>query len=310
MENSNRIIEWLLHESDPSIVYQVNRDLLKKPQKEIQEYQNQIVQQGWGKELLNKRNDIGHWGNGFYNPKWTCTHYVLYELVQLEIPTDNQKCVQSTAMLLENPFGKDGGINYAKTVEYSDVCINGMILAITSYFNIKNPKINEIIDYLLKVQMKDGGWNCQYHQGAKHSSLHTTISVIEGLKTYLSNNYTYQNQVIEEALKRSIEFILKHHLFKSDKTGEVINEEFFKPYFPVRWKYDILRCLDLFRKYNIPYDERMAEALEKIKESYNKNGKWKAYSQPGKTYFIMEKQGTESKWNTLRALRLLYHYNI
>jgi len=309
MEEYKQIIEWLLHDSDPSILYQVKRDLLKIPITEIQQYQDQITQKGWGKTLLSKRNDNGHWGNGVYNPKWTCTHYVLYELVQLETAKNNEKCKKSAELLLTCSIGKGGGINYAKTVEYSDVCINGMILTITSHFNIQNPQINKIIDYLMKVQMKDGGWNCEYFHNARHSSLHTTISVIEGLKTYLSNDYTYQNKVIEEAIKRAIEYILKHHLFKRETTGEVIRDEFFKYYFPIRWKYDILRCLDLFQKYNIKYDNRMNEALEKIEKSCNKKGKWKAYSQAGKTYFVMEKQGTESKWNTLRALRVLKHYN-
>ncbi|KUO70571.1 MAG: hypothetical protein APF77_22090 [Clostridia bacterium BRH_c25] len=309
MEEYRQIIEWLLQDSDPSLTYQVNRDLLKRPEKEIQEYQMQIARKGWGKELLDKRRDNGQWGNGVYNPKWTCTHYVLYELVQLEMEKSNDSCRQSAELLLTYPVGRDGGINYARTVEYSDVCINGMILTITSYFNIQNPRIIEIVDYLLKVQMKDGGWNCEYFHGARHSSLHTTISVIEGLKTYLGNSNIYQSKAIEEALKGSIEFILKHRLFRSETTGEVIKDEFFKFYFPIRWKYDILRCLDLFRKYDVQYDRRMDEALEKLAKSCNGNGRWKAYSQPGKTYFIMEKQGVESKWNTLRALRVLMHYN-
>ncbi|HYE84671.1 MAG TPA: hypothetical protein VEG39_21220 [Clostridia bacterium] len=310
MEKYSQIIEWLLHDSDPSIMYQAQRDLLKKPDKEIQEYQMQIAQKGWGKALLDKRNDNGHWGNGIYNPKWTCTHYVLYELVQLEIEKSNDKCRQSAELLLTYPVGRDGGINYARTVEYSDVCINGMILTITSYFNIHSPGINEIIDYLLKVQMKDGGWNCEYFHGARHSSLHTTISVIEGLRTCLDNSYTYQNKAIEEALQRSIEFILKHQLFKSETTGEVIKDEFLKYFYPIRWKYDILRCLDLFRKYKVQYEKRMDEALERLGKSCNRNGRWKACSQAGKTYYTMEKQGTESKWNTLRALRVLMYYTM
>jgi len=309
MEEYMEIIEWLLHDSDPSIIYQVKRDLLKQPCEELEDIQHQIIQNGWGKELLNKRRNDGHWGNGCYNPKWTCTHYVLYELLQLEIPRNQKECKESAKVLLSNPYGKDGGINYAKTVEYSDVCINGMILTIAAYFGIKSEQMDSIIEYLLKVQMNDGGWNCEYIHNAKHSSLHTTISVLEGLETYLINHYTYRRNEIETVIEQSIDFILRHYLFRSETTGEIIKDEFLKYTFPIRWKYDILRCLDLFRKYDIQYDERMEEAFEIIERTCNKNGRWKAYTQPGKTYFILEKPGSDSKWNTLRALRVLIHYN-
>jgi hypothetical protein len=189
MEEKNKIIDWLVNGSDPAILYQVSRDLLKRPVTVTRIYQQQISEYGWGKELLKQRHNDGHWGNGFYNPKWTCTHYVLYELVQLGIDSGNRDCRDSASMILSCPGGKDGGINYARTVEYSDVCINGMILTITCYFDRRSEVIKEIIDYLLEVQMKDGGWNCVYFQGAIHSSLHTTISVIEGLETYIGKKY-------------------------------------------------------------------------------------------------------------------------
>ena len=302
------IIEWLTSDSDPAILYQARRDLLNLPVAETRQYQQQISERGWGKELLKQRHKNGHWGNGFYNPKWTCTHYVLYELVQLGIDSDSPECRKSASLILSCPAGKDGGINYARTVEYSDVCINGMIMTIVCYFGLQGKIIDEIIDYLVKMQMKDGGWNCAYFQGATHSSLHTTISVIEGLETCIANKYTYREKEIRNAVNMAVEFILKHKLYRSERTGEIIKDEFFKFSFPVRWKYDILRCLDLFRKYDVKYDERMDEALKKIEASASKNGKWKACTQAGKTYFSMEKPGTESKWNTLRALRVLMHY--
>jgi len=308
MEEYHKTVDWLIEDSDPAILFQASRDLLKLPDIKIHLYQKQISEHGWGQALLSHRNKDGHWGNGFYNPKWTCTHYVLYELVQLEIEQDNQECKDSALLILSCPLGKDGGINYAKTVEYSDVCVNGMIVTIMGYFGLQQEIIEEIIDYLLRVQMIDGGWNCMYLHGARHSSLHTTISVIEGFKIYLNNNDPRRKEEIKNAVGNAVEFILKHHLFKSETTGEIIKDEFFKYCFPVRWKYDILRCLDLFRKYDVKYDERMDEALSIIEKACNKNGKWKACSQAGKTYFVMEKPGSESKWNTLRALRVLTHY--
>ena len=83
---------------------------------------------------------------------------------------------------------------------------------------------------------------------------------------------------------------------------------FLKYTFPIRWKYDILRCLDYFQKSNLEYDDRMYDAINIIINSKNKNGQWKAYSQPGKVFILIDKNGSPSKWNTLRALRVLNRY--
>jgi hypothetical protein len=302
------ILDWLLQEADPALRYQVSRDLLDGPEAHVKEIQQGIGSSGYGKLLLDRRNADGHWGNGAYNPKWTCTHYVLFELLQLGLSSANKQCRESALLLLDNPVGRDGGINYAKTIEYSDVCVNGMLLSVASYFDCGPENVTPLIEYLLKVQMRDGGWNCEYIHDAVHSSLHTTISVLEGLTRYLSAGYANETERIRKAIARGIEFILRHKLYKSETTGEMIKDEFFKYTFPIRWKYDILRCLDYFRAALIPYDERMEDALALIINSRTRDGKWKAFSQPGKTYFIMEKNGAPGKWNTMRALRVLKYY--
>ena len=113
--------------------------------------------------------------------------------------------------------------------------------------------------------MADGGWNCAYYQGGSRSSLHTTIGVIEGLWAFLvamARRDGYRSSDIRAAIAGGVDFILRHRLYRSERTGEMIKDEFFKFAFPVRWKYDVLRCLDLFRRNGVPYDGRMAEALD------------------------------------------------
>lgn len=303
------IIDWLLNDSDPSLKYQVSRDLLHQPESKLRALQIQIENKGHGKYLLDKRNQNGHWGNGVYNPKWICTHYVVFELIQINISPTNKKCYESTELLLNQPIGIDGGINYAKTVKYSDVCINGMLLYFASYFRFPIDVFSHIIDFILNVKMQDGGWNCEYFNRATHSSLHTTISVLEGLSQYiLINQYTYRKQEIIDSIYRGNEFILDHELYKSSTTGEVIKDDFFKYYFPIRWKYDILRCLDYFQKNNVQYDDRMYDAINIIKNSKNSNSQWKGFSQPGKVFLLIDKNCSPSKWNTLRAFRVLNCY--
>lgn len=305
----NETIDWLLRDSDPALEYQVRRDLLSEPVSHLEKIRKRIPESGWVKSLLDRRKANGHWGEGAYNPKWTCTHYVLYELCQLEAPGDLETCRESARLLLSCPEGLDGGINYARTVEYSDVCVNGMLLTIAGHFGLERGEAEKLIDYLLRVGMADGGWNCEYLRGGTHSSLHTTIAVVEGLGTWLRAGKGYREDEILVALAGGVEFILRHSLYKSERTGETIRDEFFRFFFPVRWKYDILRCLDLFRKLGLPFDGRMGEALVKVAEAASKSGRWKASSQPGKTYFMTEKNGAEGRWNSLRALRVLERYS-
>ena len=267
-----------------------------------------IASEGLGRALLEKRRGDGHWGNGVYNPKWTCTHYTLFELVQLGIDPDNEACGESASLLLDFSAGKDGGVNYARTVEYSDVCINGMILNIACYFGIRDERARQLADFLLSVQMADWGWNCEYYHGARKSSLHTTISILEGISRFLGLGDRYRNRELEVARSRGIEFILKHELYKTSTTGEVIKDEFLKFCFPVRWKYDICRCLDFFQGERIDYDPRMGDALSLVAASLGRKGSVGAYSQPGKVYPEVKKLMDGRKWNTLRALRVEKRY--
>lgn len=308
------MVAWLLEDTDPSLSYQVRRDILGEAPRALEPLRLQIGERGWARDLLDRRKPDGHWGNGAYNPKWTCTHYVLYELYQLGLSPGNVGCAESTALLLSFPQGRDGGVNYARTVEYSDTCINGMLLAIAGRFvtatdsGIALARIRSVVDYILERRMADGGWNCAYFQGGTHSSLHTTIAVLEGLWVFASGPDSYRHNEIRTAIATGVEFILRHQLLRSERTGEVIRDEFFRYAFPVRWKYDILRCLDLFRQHGVLYDPRMGEALDRIEKARRPGGYWNAASQPGKTYFVIEPNSTPGRWNTLRALRTLRCY--
>ena len=164
----------------------------------------------------------------------------------------------------------------------------------------------------IKQQLHDGGFNCNYNYkkyGAKHSSLHSTLSMIEGFNSYITNGYTYRLEEIKKMRADSIEFILKHHLYKSDRTGEIINPKFLMLSYPPRWKFDILRALEAFRDAGIKYDSRMQDAFDVILSKRLKDGTWPIQNKhTGRVHFDMEKIGSSSRWNTLRVLRVLKHF--
>lgn len=307
--NKEQIIEWLL-QGDISIKYQVSRDLCEKDRGDLQ---TRIATEGWGKLFLSQRNTGGHWGDSFYQPKWVSTHYTLMDLRQMQLPPDHSSPKDAISMVLSSGKSIDGGIPLGPSTSYhSDVCVNGMFLNYASYFRTDEHELCSIVDSILQEIMPDGGFNCRStRSGATHSSLHSTISVLEGFAQYLKAGYSYRLEEVINAIRRSEEFILLHQLFISDRTGEIIKKEFLRLSFPSRWKYDILRALDYFQDADRKWDDRMQPAINVLIKKRNKNGTWNMQAaHPGQTHLIMEKAGAPSRWNTLRVLRVLKHFNI
>jgi hypothetical protein len=187
-----------------------------------------------------------------------------------------------------------------------------MFLNYASYFGTDELELESVVDCILAQIMPDGGFNCMSNRyKTSHSSLHTTISVLEGITEFERNGYRYRLAELRRAKITSIEFILKHRLFLSDRTGEIINKGFLKLTYPARWRYDILRALDYFQYAKVIWDERMNSAIKVLRKKQNKDRTWNVQSKhPGKVHFEMEIAGKPSRWNTLRALRVLQHYKI
>ncbi len=306
MYMNQQIIDRLL-EGDVSIRYQTHRDLLDRNRPDLQ---RRIAGEGWGKRFLDCRNPDGSWGRKFYQPKWTSSHYTLLDLKTLEVAPDHPSISESIARIAAEEKGPDGGINPSGNIGQSDVCINGMFLNYACYFGLPQTGLLSIVDFILNQQMEDGGFNCRKNRsGARHSSLHSTLSVLEGILEYVLNGYDYRTEELENAAAGSREFILQHRLFRSDRTGEIIHRDFLRLSFPPRWKYNILRGLDYFRKARVPHDERMNDALEVLRTKRRPDGWWALNAaHPGEIHFMMEKPGGPSRWNTLLALRVLRTY--
>jgi hypothetical protein len=306
LKMDSEIVSWLL-QGDVSIQFQVYRDLLDEAHPDLQE---RIAEQGWGAQFLAVRRPDGHWGKDFYQPKWTSTHYTLLDLKTLQAPPAHPRIRESVEQIAQNYKGEDGGINPGKTIKASDVCVNGMFLNYACYFGINPNELHSIVDFILEQRMPDGGFNCRKNRsGARHSSVHSTISLLEGMLEYERNGYTYRLEELQDAAKTSCEFLLIHQLYKSDRTGDIIHRDFLRLSFPGRWRYDILRALDYFQDAELAWDSRMAPAREVLLKKRKADGRWPLQARiPGQIHFEMEKPGQPSHWNTLRALRVLRAY--
>jgi len=303
----NKIIDWLL-DSDVSIQYQVYRDLLDSDRPELKE---KISKEGWGAKFLSLRLNNGHWGLGFYQPKWTSSHYTLLDLRHLEISTKTREIKETIHKIIDKDKGADGGINPSETIKQSDVCINGMFLNYASYFETREDDLKSIIDFIISQQLSDRGFNCQFNRhGARHSSLHSTLSVIEGIHEYSKCGYRYRLNELEKIEKESREFILAHRLYKSHRTGDIIDKKMLMLSYPSRWRYDVLRVLDYFQFAKVGFDNRMTDAIDVLIKKQRPDKKWPLQAKhPGSVHFDMENTGESSRWNTFRALRVLKHFN-
>jgi hypothetical protein len=292
----------------------VLRDVVGAAEGTVERARTKVAREGWGARLLALQDPEGTWAGGLssdgglYSPKWTSTTYTMLLLRDFGLPAANRKARKACKLLLDQGLQRDGGINYeiwAKWRGQSETCVTGMVLSILSSFEVDDDRLDTIADHLLDQQMPDGGWNCRRPWGATHSSVHTTISVLEGLRHYELTRKR-KLRVVRAAQERGREFLLVHRLFRSHRTGDIIKPIFLRFSFPPRWHYDILRALDYFQAVDAPRDERLAEAIDIVRNKQNKDGCWPLEnSYRGKTYFELEGLGAPSRWNTLRAMRVL-----
>jgi hypothetical protein len=308
-------VDWLL-QGDPAIRWQTLRDVVGAPARAVAAERAKIAREGWGARLLAKQGRSGRWAGGsspdvgLYTPKWTSTTYTLLLLRDFGLAHDNAQARTGCALLLDRGLQSDGGINFgasAKRHGTGETCITGMVLSLASYFELRDERVDTVVQHLLEKQMPDGGWNCR--RGATHSSMNTTISALEGLHLYETRRRR-NTAMVSAAQARGREFLLAHRLFRSHRTGAIIKPEFMRFAFPPRWHYDVLRALDHFRAVGARRDSRLADGIALVEEHRTPDGRWTLEnSYTGKVFFQLEAKRAPSRWNTLRALRVLKWWN-
>lgn len=302
MEES--ITQWLLA-GDAAIRWQTMRDLLEVGPEEVAAERAQVAETGWGRQLLDRQDPAGTWAGGLYGPKWTSTTYTLLLLRWCGLPPGTPAALRAVELLWEGARYYDGGLTPARSIDAPEACVTSMYVALAHYFGYQDPRVEAAVGWLLENQLQDGGWNCQTVRfGDRHSSFHTSISALEALAETLG--VTPGRADLVAAIARGREFFLDHRLYRSHRDGTVVNPVFTKLSFPPRWHYDLLRGLDHFRATAAPWDERFGDALEVLRNRRRRDGTWPVQQKHGgKVWFDMEKTGGPSRWNTLRALRVL-----
>jgi hypothetical protein len=296
------VIDWLL-DSDPSIRWQVMRDLTHAPGEAVAVERARVAREGWGAQLLARQEPNGHWGGDPDNPEWTCLLSLLW-LRDLELDPNSTEARRAVALIHDNVTWHwwDNKPFFEGEVE---PCINGRVVSVGSYFR---QNVQGLVDRLLSEQMDDGGWNCEQENGSTRGSFHTTICVLEGLAEH--ERATGGSSAVTAARKRGEDYLLERRLLRRLSTGEMIDPTFAEFSFPTGYYYDVLRALEHLRRAEVSPDERMAEAIDLVVQKRGADGRWSLENpHPEQLDLGMdETEGKASRWITLRALRVLDWY--
>lgn len=302
----DKVISWLM-DGDPAIRWQVMRDLLEAPKAKWRTERHRTQTEGWGARFLAQQAEDGRWGGGLYSPKWISSTYTLLTLIDIGLPPENKQVMRGAQIALDGLYGLEADeALYRRTNEF-DQCVSGMLIYLSVYFGIGAHRVHLMTRSLLENRMPDGGWNCRIKRKPKphHSSVHTTINVLEALREVIERGGELKAAACE-AEQGAREFLLRHGMFRSHRTGEIIDKRWTLLSFPPRWHYDTLRALDHFARAGAPRDARLNESIDLLLSRRRPDGFWPVqHKHSGLVYFDMERTGGPSRWNTLRALRVL-----
>jgi hypothetical protein len=304
------VTKWLL-DSDPALRWQVLRDLTDAPPTEVAAERAKVATEGWGARLLALRDPDGQWAGGACFPAdfkwdfsagqpWTATQPSLMLLYEFGIDPADVQVRDAVALVQANCRWEHAGQPFFEGEV--EPCINGRTVTIGAYFGVP---VDDIVERLLGEQLDDGGWNCEAENGSVRASFNSTICVLEGLLAF--ERATGGSPEVISARRRGEEYLLTRNLLRRQSTGEIVDADWLQFSFPTYWHYDVLRGLEYFRAAGDPPDPRVAEAIELVRSKRTDDGRWLLdHTHRGAVHFAIDDgDGAPSRWNTLRALRVL-----
>ncbi|WP_285114733.1 hypothetical protein [Leifsonia sp. fls2-241-R2A-40a] len=302
------VLDWLL-DSDPAIRWQVLQDLMGAGAEDVAAERARVAREGWGATFLSEQAEDGLWDGGTYRPgwipperdgfdAWSGTHFSLQQLVDFGLDPASPEARRAIERVRENVRWEHAGEPYFDGE--TEPCINGVALTIAVYFGQNGDRIAET---LVDSRLDDGGWNCWAEYGAKVSSFHSTICSVEGLSAWLRAGG--DDPRAAETLTRGEEYLLERSLYRRRSDGTIPDPRMTMLSYPVRWYHDALRGLEHFRLQD-RRDPRLADAVELVRGKADADGRWVLENiHEGPVIVEFDMEGFQSKWLTLRALRVL-----
>jgi hypothetical protein len=309
------ITDWLL-DSDPSIRWQVMDALTGAPAAEVAAERARVATEGVGAKLLALQTGDGRWGGAAWNRGWNSTMHVLMLLRDLGLDPASDQARRAVGLVRDRVTWQGCGPKECERNAFFEgevePCINGQVAMVGAYFR---QDVRGIVDRLLSEQLPDGGWNCEAPNRSTRSSFNTTICVLEALLEH--ERAGEATPEVTEARLRGQEYLLERRLLRRRSTGEVIERDrksgvpWTRFAFPTWWHYDVLRGLEYLRSAAVAPDERVTETIELVASKRDADGRWPRDTQYAGVMPVEmnESDNRASRWNTLRALRVLGWYD-
>lgn len=304
------VVDWLL-EGDPALRWQVLRDLTDAPEHEIAAERARVATEGAGAQILAQQAADGTWAGIAWNPGFNSTMHALWLLWQLGLDPASPRAQQALRRVREQVTWRGSGPEECNDNPYFvgeiEPCINGQVAAAAAYFG---QDVHALTGRLLGEQLDDGGWNCEAEFGSTRSSFNTTICVLEALLAYERAFGPHPD--VTAARLRGHEYLLERRLMRRLSTGEIIRDrqsgaDWSQFAFPAWWSFDVLRGLDYLRDAGTTLDARLDEAIALLRSKQQPDGRWLLDAEHSGTMLVTLEAGVgrPSRWNTLRALRVL-----
>ena len=311
------ILDWLL-DSDPALRWQVERDLAQAPDEVWRETRARVATEGFGARLLALQDDDGQWAGGAFFPgdfdfngpeaqpgagqPWTATTWSLNALREWGV--DPSVLGDTAARLATSSRWEYDDLPYWGGEV--DCCINGYTVANGAWLGVD---VSALVSWFAEHQLDDGGWNCEWVEGATRSSFHSTLNSLKGLLWY--DELTGGSATSRAARRRGENYLLRRSLHRRLSTGEPVGAWTTQFVYPFRWAYSVLNAVDYFRAAALlehtPPDPRLAEAVDLVRAARQPDGKWlQGGAHPGRVWFDVDvPEGQPSRWLTFYALRVL-----
>jgi hypothetical protein len=307
MMNKQNVISWLL-DSDPSIRWQVMKDVLQAGVKDYEAERDRLPQDGWCARILLMQDENGLWNRSLYNGKWISTTYSLYLLKILGLSPVHPQALKGCNQLMARGLYEGREIRFSRNRDITDRGVTALVLSICCYFGFNKESLSGIADFLARNQGDEGNWLPNESPSASAYTFETTLLVLEALAQYRNRQPTEENSLLTNAVERGQEFLLRHNVYLFQ--GKPVKSAWTSFSFPPYWFFDVLTALEYFCSFRMNRDPRIQGAIDLLLTRRTRDGRWLlGRKHPGKTYFDMETPEKPSRWNTLRALRVMEWWN-
>ncbi|MBN6040151.1 squalene cyclase [Amycolatopsis sp. 195334CR] len=307
-------VSWLC-DADPALRWQIERDIAGEPPEVWEATRARVATEGFGARLLAHQDPDGRWAGGAFFPAdydpakepaqpWTATTWSLNALREWGLDAAVLRERRTAELLAENARWEYDDLPYWGGEV--DCCINAWTVENGLWLGVD---ISGIVDWFVEHQLSDGGWNCEWVEGSKRSSVHSTLNSLKGLLAH--EIATGGTEATRAARRAGEEYLLVRGLFRRLSTGEPIAPWVGRFAYPFRWFYDVLNAAEYFRAASVhdgsAPDPRMAEAIGLIRDARQPDGTWvQGNRHPGRVWFDIDVlAGERSKWLTLSGTRVL-----